>query len=247
MLVEMFFAFNNCIGSKLELQARMLAPMVKAAVHPAQLAAICSLLSAILQHQTAVQREVDRLSAGRFRAPTSGESNCYMSLVAKAMRGQKLDSWQERKQQQLEKILTLKDLAIMRHAVRSRLHEKQLHDEQLQAEAEERKQHAEEESGGRAAAESREPTIWESMSSYFKGLVSSGEPSDEQKAPTGGSVHAGGVGKLQSAIEEATPFNLDVSQPFRQPAASHRAPFSSGQTVTCDSRGRFACCLCGLR
>lgn len=234
MLCEMFLAFNNNIGSKLELQARVLTPLVKAAVHPAQMAAICSLLSSILHHQSAVQREVDRLSSDRFRAPTSSESDLYASLVAKAMRGQKLDSWQQRKQEQLEKILSLKSLAVLRHEVRSRLHEKQLHDEQVQAEAEERKLHTAEESGGRAAAESREPTMWQSLSSYFGGLVSSGEegqkvaPSDEQKAPAGGSVQVGGVGKLQSALDEATPFDLDVSQP-----AASCQPQTTRQQASC--------------
>ena len=241
MLCEMFLAFNNNIGSKLELQARVLTPLVKAAVHPAQIAAICSLLSSILHHQGAVQREVDRLSSDRFRAPTSGESDLYASLVAKAMRGQKLDSWQQRKQEQLEMVLSLKSLAVLRHEVRSRVHEKQLHDEQMQAEAEERKLHAAEESGGREATESHEPTMWESLSSYFDGLVSSGEEehkaasSDEQKAPASGSVEVGGVGKLQSALDEATPFDLDVSWPFPAASSKQASVFGSRQVFASDS------------
>ena len=249
MLCEMFLAFNNTIGSKLELQARVLTPLVKVAVHPAQIAAICSLLSSILHHQSAVQREVDRLSTNKFRAPTAGESDLYASLVAKAMRGQKLDSWQQRKQEQLEKVLSLKSLAVVRHEVRARLHEKQLHDEQVQAEAEERKQqwYAEASKSGSQTSEAEQPQpevgMWQSLSSYFGGLISSGEeghktaPSDEQKAPAGGSVQVGGVGKLQSALDEATPFDLDVSRPWPFPAASlnQASVFGSRQEFASDS------------
>lgn len=220
---DMFFAFNNDIGAKLELQSRLILPLLHLGAHPAQVAAISALLAGILRHQAAVQREVDKVADARFRSPTEEESSRYMSVIDKAMRGQKLDAQRQRTQQRLEKILSLKDLAVMRHEVRARLHEKQLHDEQMQAEEEERKQqwYAEASKSGSQTSEAEQPQpevgMWQSLSSFFLDLVSSGEeeqktaPAPEQKAAGGGSVHVGGVGKLQSALEEATPFDLDVS------------------------------------
>lgn len=233
---DMFFAFNNDIGAKLELQSRLILPLLHLGAHPAQVAAISALLASVLRHQTTVQREVDKVVDARFRSPTEEERNCYMSVIDKAMRGQKLDAQRQRTQQQLERVLTLKDLAVMRHAVRSRLHEKQLYDEQLQAEAEERKQQwsAETSKGGGQTfeTEQQEPEVgmWASLSSFFSDLVSSGEeeqktaPVPEHKAAGGGAVHVGGVGKLQSALEEATPFDLDVSQHFSAASCKLASP-----------------------
>jgi hypothetical protein len=192
MLTALHVAFNNNFKPTLQMQARMVCEEIQAALDPPQLQAVTSVVATMLHHQAGLQRELDKLAKNRFHKATPREQQIYVTLVQRVIRGDKLSSAHESLKDKLERSIVLEDLVLMRHAAAQ-----QKHAEDVRREEEELNKHA---AGDKSEHHKKEGT-WESITSFFSGLVL-GKHEDASDSESG-------AGSIQAALDSATPLSMD--------------------------------------
>jgi hypothetical protein len=220
MAASMHIAFLGNFSEQMRMQARLICKDVQSSLHPAQLKGLAAIVAAILAYQTALYDEAEKVGARRFRSATPKDQEQYSRLIKKRMQGRKLSSNEENALDKMEKEIVLKDLLNMRAEVDKQLHvAKQIQEEQ-EAEASssttspsvtpsDTPTHA-------TAAEQREPSLWESAKLFFSDAAGRDVDRSGASGSSGGeevkesSSLISGVGTLQSALEQASPFALDV-------------------------------------
>jgi hypothetical protein len=220
MAASMHIAFLSNFSEQMRMQARLICKDVQSSLHPAQLKGLAAIVAAIMANQTALYDEAEKVGARRFRSATPKDQEQYCRLIKKRMQGRKLSSNEESALDKMEKEIVLKDLLNMRAEVDKQLHvAKQIQEEQEASEASSSTTSPSvtpSDTPTHAAAEQREPSLWESAKLFFSDAVSRDAESTGATASSGGeevkesSSLISGVGTLQSALEQASPFTLDV-------------------------------------